>query len=286
MSRGVAQQRDQCVDRQGRDFKDRAPRRITHASACCRRSSRPWKSTACPYWDGGYMGHPALSRSFTRDDRRHPARADQSVERRQTPAPTTGQRKSTTGSTRHLQRQSPRELRAVGSSSELMKREDFAREYKNVHMQRIDASGRARRLRGAARRAKAEWDLCVRVAMRAAGRSIMASRPHYGAIGYEARSMWRALCMKRVHHPAVTRRPGRASLADVAREPDEGRLDGDHRQRTKHVAGGGSCSYGAKSRASSQETENARMAQNVCNPSRCCARAGAAQGSNSHVGEG
>jgi NTE family protein len=134
------------------------------------------------YWDGGYMGNPALFPLFyetTTEDillvQINP------LQRRQTPR--------TAGEIRNRLNEITfnsnllRELRAVAFVQRLIDEGKLSPdEYKNVHLHRIDGSGVLDGYQGSSKR-KAEWDFFVQLrdAGRRTARSWLAA--HYGAIG-------------------------------------------------------------------------------------------------------
>jgi NTE family protein len=152
------------------------------ASACLPTVFQAVEIDGVPYWDGGYMGNPALFPLFyetTTDDillvQINP------LERRQTPR--------TAGEIRNRLNEISfnsnllRELRAVAFVKRLIEEGKLSPdEYKNVHLHRIDGSGVLDDYEAASKR-NAEWDFLVelRDAGRRTARSWLAA--HYGAIG-------------------------------------------------------------------------------------------------------
>ena len=152
------------------------------ASACLPTVFQAVEIDGVPYWDGGYMGNPALFPLFdeTMTDDILLVQINP-LERRQTPRTVreiNNRLNEITFNSTLL-----RELRAVAFVQRLLEEGKFSPdEYKNVHMHRIDASGELDDYEAASKR-KAEWDLFVQ--LRDAGRRAAESwlAAHYGAIG-------------------------------------------------------------------------------------------------------
>jgi NTE family protein len=135
-----------------------------------------------PYWDGGYMGNPALFPLF------HETMTDDillvqinPLERRQTPRTVSEIHNRLNEIT--FNGNLLRELRAVAFVKRLIEEGKLSPdEYKNVHMHRIDASAELDDYEASSKR-KAEWDFFVQLrdAGRRAAQSWLAA--HYGAIG-------------------------------------------------------------------------------------------------------
>jgi NTE family protein len=152
------------------------------ASACLPTVFQAVEIDGVPYWDGGYMGNPALFPLFyetTTDDillvQINP------LERRQTPR--------TAGEIRNRLNEISfnsnllRELRAVAFVKQLIEEGKLSPdEYKNVHLHRIDGSG-VLDDHAASSKQRAEWDFFVQ--LRDDGRRTAQSwlAAHYGAIG-------------------------------------------------------------------------------------------------------
>ena len=152
------------------------------ASACLPTVFQAVEIDGVPYWDGGYMGNPALFPLFdqtTTDDillvQINP------LERRQTPRTARDihdRLNEITFNSTLL-----RELRAVAFVKRLIEEGKLSPdEYKNVHLHRIDASDELDDYDASSKR-KAEWDFFVQ--LRDAGRRTAQSwlAAHYGAIG-------------------------------------------------------------------------------------------------------
>jgi NTE family protein len=152
------------------------------ASACLPTVFQAVEIDGVPYWDGGYMGNPALFPLF------HETMTDDillvqinPLERRQTPRTVSEIHDRLNEIT--FNGNLLRELRAVAFVKRLIEEGKLSPdEYKNVHMHRIDASGELDEYDAASKR-KAEWDLFVQ--LRDAGRRAAESwlAAHYGAIG-------------------------------------------------------------------------------------------------------
>ena len=152
------------------------------ASACLPTVFQAVEIDGVPYWDGGYMGNPALFPLFyeTMTDDILLVQINP-LERRQTPR-----------TAREIQNRLNeitfngtllRELRAVAFVKRLIEEGKLSPdEYKNVHLHRIDASGVLDDYEASSKR-NAEWDFFVQ--LRDAGRRTAQSwlAAHYGAIG-------------------------------------------------------------------------------------------------------
>jgi NTE family protein len=152
------------------------------ASACLPAVFQAVEIDGVPYWDGGYMGNPALFPLFyetTTEDillvQINP------LQRRQTPR--------TAGEIRDRLNEITfnsnllRELRAVAFVQRLIDEGKLSPdEYKNVHLHRIDGSGVLDGYQGSSKQ-RAQWDFFVQLrdAGRRTARSWLAA--HYGAIG-------------------------------------------------------------------------------------------------------
>jgi NTE family protein len=152
------------------------------ASACLPAVFQAVEIDGVPYWDGGYMGNPALfplySETMTDDillvqvnplERRQTPRTPREIHDRLTEITFNGNLL--------------RELRAVAFVKRLIEEGKLSSdEYKNVHFHRIDASGELDDYESSSKR-KAEWDFFVQ--LRDAGRRTAQSwlEAHYGAIG-------------------------------------------------------------------------------------------------------
>jgi NTE family protein len=152
------------------------------ASACLPKVFQAVEIGGVPYWDGGYMGNPALFPLFyeTRTDDILLVQINP-LERRQTPRTVREirNRLSEITSNSNLLR----ELRAVAFVKRLIEEGELSPdEYKDVHLHRIDGSGVLDDYE-ASSRLNAEWDFFVQLrdAGRRAARSWLAA--HYGAIG-------------------------------------------------------------------------------------------------------
>ena len=152
------------------------------ASACLPTVFQAVEIDGVPYWDGGYMGNPALFPLF------HETMTDDillvqinPLERRQTPRTVSdihNRLNEITFNSTLL-----RELRAVAFVKRLIEEGKLSPdEYKNVHLHRIDASGVLDDHEASSKR-KAEWDYFVQ--LRDAGRQTAQSwlAAHYGTIG-------------------------------------------------------------------------------------------------------
>jgi NTE family protein len=154
----------------------------TMASACLPMVFQAVEIDGVPYWDGGYMGNPALFPLF------YETRTDDIVlvqinplERRQTPRTAGEIRNRLNEITFHSNLL--RELRAVAFVQQLIEEGKLSPEdYKKVHLHRIDGSGVLDDYECTSRMT-AEWDFFVR--LRDAGRRTARSwlEAHYGAIG-------------------------------------------------------------------------------------------------------
>ena len=152
------------------------------ASACLPTVFQAVEIDGVPYWDGGYMGNPALFPLFdqtTTDDilivqinpleRRHTPRTAREIHDRLNEITFNGNLL--------------RELRAVAFVKRLIEEGKLSPdEYKNVHLHRIDA-GHVLDDYDASSKRKAEWDFFVE--LRDAGRRTAQSwlEANYGAIG-------------------------------------------------------------------------------------------------------
>lgn len=152
------------------------------ASACLPKVFQAVEIGGVPYWDGGYMGNPALFPLFyeTRTDDILLVQINP-IERRQTPrtAREIRNRLSEITSNSNLLR----ELRAVAFVKRLIDEGELSPdEYKDVHLHRIDGSGVLDDYE-ASSRLNSEWDFFVQLrdAGRRTARSWLAA--HYGAIG-------------------------------------------------------------------------------------------------------
>ena len=135
-----------------------------------------------PYWDGGYMGNPALFPLFdeTMTDDILLVQINP-LERRQTPR--TAREIHNRLNEITFNGNLLRELRAVAFVKRLIEEGKLSPdEYKNVHLHRIDASGVLDDYEASSKR-NAEWDFFVQ--LRDAGRRTAQSwlAAHYGAIG-------------------------------------------------------------------------------------------------------
>jgi NTE family protein len=135
-----------------------------------------------PYWDGGYMGNPALFPLFyeTRTDDILLVQINP-LERRQTPRTPREIRNRLNEITSNSNLL--RELRAIAFVKRLIEEGELSPdEYKDVHLHRIDGSGVLDDY-DASSRLNAEWDFFVQLrdAGRRTARSWLAA--HYGAIG-------------------------------------------------------------------------------------------------------
>jgi NTE family protein len=152
------------------------------ASACLPTVFQAVEIDGVPYWDGGYMGNPALFPLFdeTMTDDIVLVQINP-LERRQTPRTVReihNRLNEITFNSTLL-----RELRAVAFVKRLIEEGKLAPdEYKNVHLHRIDASG-VLDDHEASSKSNAEWDFFVQLrdAGRRTARSWLAA--HYGAIG-------------------------------------------------------------------------------------------------------
>jgi NTE family protein len=152
------------------------------ASACLPTVFQAVEIDGEPYWDGGYMGNPALFPLFyeTLTDDILLVQINP-LERRQTPrtARAIHDRLNEITFNGNLLR----ELRAVAFVKQLIEEGKLSPdEYKNVHLHRIDSSGVLDDYEASSKR-KAEWDFFVE--LRDAGRRTAQSwlAAHYGAIG-------------------------------------------------------------------------------------------------------
>jgi NTE family protein len=152
------------------------------ASACLPTVFQAVELDGVPYWDGGYMGNPALFPLFdkTMTDDIVLVQIDP-LERRQTPRTEREIRNRINEIT--FNSNLLRELRAVAFVKRLIAEGKLSSdEYKNVHLHRIDGSGVLDDYQ-ASSRLNAEWDFFVRLrdAGRRTARSWLAA--HYPAIG-------------------------------------------------------------------------------------------------------
>jgi NTE family protein len=152
------------------------------ASACLPTVFQAVTIDGVPYWDGGYMGNPALFPLFdeTMTDDILLVQINP-VERRQTPRTATEIHDRLIEIT--FNSNLLRELRAVAFVKQLIKEGKLSpKEYKNVHMHRIDGSGVLDDF-GASSQRKAEWDFFLE--LRDAGRRTAQSwlLANYEAIG-------------------------------------------------------------------------------------------------------
>ena len=152
------------------------------ASACLPTVFQAVELDGVPYWDGGYMGNPALFPLFdkTMTDDIVLVQIDP-LERRQTPRTEREIRNRINEIT--FNSNLLRELRAVAFVKRLIAEGKLSPdEYKNVHLHRIDGSGVLDDYQ-ASSRLNAEWDFFVRLrdAGRRTARSWLAA--HYPAIG-------------------------------------------------------------------------------------------------------
>jgi NTE family protein len=152
------------------------------ASACLPTVFQAVEIDGVPYWDGGYMGNPALFPLFYETATEDILLVQiNPLERRQTPR--------TAGEIRDRLNEITfnsnllRELRAVAFVQRLLDEGKLSRaEYKNVHLHRIDGSGVLDGYQASSKH-RAEWDFFVRLrdAGRRTARSWLAAQ--YGAIG-------------------------------------------------------------------------------------------------------
>ena len=152
------------------------------ASACLPTVFQSVEIDGVPYWDGGYMGNPALFPLY------HETMTDDillvqinPLERRQTPSTVSEIHNRLNEIT--FNGNLLRELRAVAFVKRLIEEGKLSPdEYKNVHLHRIEASGVLDAYESSSKR-KAEWDFFVE--LRDAGRQTAQSwlTAHYGAIG-------------------------------------------------------------------------------------------------------
>jgi NTE family protein len=152
------------------------------ASACLPTVFPAVEIDGVPYWDGGYMGNPALFPLFyeTMTDDILLVQINP-LERRQTPR--TAREIHNRLNEITFNGTLLRELRAVAFVKGLIEEGKLSPdEYKNVHMHRIDASGVLDDYEASSRR-NAQWDFFVQLrdAGRRAARSWLAA--HYEAIG-------------------------------------------------------------------------------------------------------
>jgi NTE family protein len=152
------------------------------ASTCLPTVFQAVEIDGVPYWDGGYMGNPALFPLFD-----EPMTDDillvqiNPLERRQTPR--TAREIHNRLNEITFNATLLRELRAVAFVKRLIEEGKLSPdEYKNVHLHRIDSSGVLDDHEASSRR-NAEWDFFVQLrdAGRRTARSWLAA--HYGAIG-------------------------------------------------------------------------------------------------------
>jgi NTE family protein len=152
------------------------------ASACLPTVFQAVEIDGVPYWDGGYMGNPALFPLYyeTMTDDILLVQINP-LERRQTPR--TPREIDDRLNEITFNGNLLRELRAVAFVKRLIDEGKLSPdEYKNVHLHRIDASGELDDYESSSKR-KAEWDFFVQ--LRDAGRRAAQSwfEAHYGAIG-------------------------------------------------------------------------------------------------------
>jgi NTE family protein len=152
------------------------------ASACLPKVFPAVEIGGVPYWDGGYMGNPALFPLFyeTRTDDILLVQLNP-LERRQTPRTPREIRNRLNEITSNSNLL--RELRAIAFVKRLIEEGELSPdEYKDVHLHRIDGSGVLDDY-DASSRLNAEWDFFVQLrdAGRRTARSWLAA--HYGAIG-------------------------------------------------------------------------------------------------------
>jgi NTE family protein len=152
------------------------------ASACLPTVFQAVEIDGVPYWDGGYMGNPALFPLFyeTMTDDILLVQINP-LERRQTPR--TAREIHDRLNEITFNGNVMRELRAVAFVKRLIEEGKLSPdEYKDVHLHRIDASGVLDDYESSSKR-KAEWDFFAQ--LRDAGRRTAQSwlAAHYGAIG-------------------------------------------------------------------------------------------------------
>ena len=152
------------------------------ASACLPTVFQAVEIDGVPYWDGGYMGNPALFPLFyeTMTDDILLVQINP-LERRQTPR--TAREIHNRLNEITFNGNLLRELRAVAFVKRLIEEGKLSPdEYKNVHLHRIDSSGVLDDYEASSRR-NAEWDFFVQLrdAGRRTARSWLAA--HYEAIG-------------------------------------------------------------------------------------------------------
>jgi NTE family protein len=152
------------------------------ASACLPTVFQAVEIDGVPYWDGGYMGNPALFPLFyeTMTDDILLVQINP-LERRQTPR--TAREIHNRLNEITFNGNLLRELRAVAFVKRLIEEGKLSPdEYKNVHLHRIDASGALDDYEASSRR-NADWDFFVQLrdAGRRTARSWLAA--HYEAIG-------------------------------------------------------------------------------------------------------
>ena len=152
------------------------------ASACLPTVFQAVEIDGVPYWDGGYMGNPALFPLFyeTMTDDILLVQINP-LERRQTPRTVSEIHNRPNEIT--FNGNLLRELRAVAFVKRLIEEGKLSPdEYKNVHLHRIDSSGVLDDYEASSRR-NAQWDFFVQLrdAGRRTARSWLAA--HYGAIG-------------------------------------------------------------------------------------------------------
>ena len=152
------------------------------ASACLPTVFQAVEIDGVPYWDGGYMGNPALFPLFdeTMTDDILLVQINP-LERRQTPR--TAREIHEPAQRDQLQRHSPTRIAGGGVRQRLIEEGKLSPdEYKNVHLHRIDASG-VLDDHEASSKGNAEWDYFVQ--LRDAGRRTAQSwlAAHYEAIG-------------------------------------------------------------------------------------------------------
>jgi NTE family protein len=164
------------------------------ASACLPTVFQAVEIDGIPYWDGGYMGNPALFPLFneTMTDDIVLVQIDP-LERRQTPRTVNEIRNRINEIT--FNSTLLRELRAVAFVTRLIAEGKLSSdEYRNVHLHRIDSSGELDDYQ-ASSRLNAEWDFFVR--LRDAGRRTAKSwlAAHYPAIGTRSTIDLRAVAL-------------------------------------------------------------------------------------------
>ena len=188
------------------------------ASACLPTVFQAVEIDGVPYWDGGYMGNPALFPLFyeTMTDDILLVQINP-LERRQTPRTVSEIHNRLNEIT--FNGNLLRELRAVAFVKRLIEEENSrptnTRTSTCTGSTRAPSSTITRPLRSAKRNG---ISLCS-FAMPGGGPLNPGSQPIRERSGYAARSMWRALCNDAGHHPPAHAFTRSRSLADVAREP-------------------------------------------------------------------